>query len=104
MTTPNESQPMEGGGIKNETPADANNELAAAVCPKCRTKDFDNCHSMRCPMRKEEATFKTEWDIRKCFEQLRFDENPHLGLGDIRLTIAQQEEICKLVERFYRCR
>lgn len=46
---------------------------------------------------------KSEWDIRKCFEQLRFDKNYHLGLGDIRLTIGQQEEICDLVERFYHC-
>jgi hypothetical protein len=23
-------------------------------CPKCRTTDFKNCHSVRCPMRKEE--------------------------------------------------
>ena len=45
-----------------------------------------------------------DWDLRKCFEQLRFDKNCHLGLGDIRLTIAQQEEICDLVDRFYRCR
>jgi hypothetical protein len=49
-------------------------------------------------------TVKSDWDLRKCFEQLRFDKNHHLGLGDIRLTIAQQEEICELVERFYRCR
>ncbi len=49
------------------------------------------------------AAVKSDWDLRKCFEQLRFDKNHHLGLGDIRLTIAQQEEICKLVERFYRC-
>ena len=50
------------------------------------------------------AAVKSDWDLRKCFEQLRFDKNHHLGLGDIRLTIAQQEEICELVERFYRCR
>lgn len=49
-------------------------------------------------------TVKSDWDLRKCFEQLRFDKNHHLGFGDIRLTIAQQEEICELVERFYRCR
>jgi hypothetical protein len=49
-------------------------------------------------------SIKTTWDIRECFKQLRFDENHHLGLGDIRLTIAQQNEICDLVERFYHCR
>jgi hypothetical protein len=95
---------MQNDNLKHKNPTDANNVLAAAVCPKCRTKDFDNCHSIRCPMRKEDETVKTEWDIRKCFEQLRFDKNHHLGLGDIRLTIGQQEEICELVERFYRCR
>lgn len=89
---------------KNDTLTDVNNVLAAAVCPKCRTKDFDSCNSIRCPMRKVEETVKTQWDIRKCFEQLRFDKDYHLGLGDIRLTIGQQEEICELVERFYRCR
>ena len=50
------------------------------------------------------AAVKSDWDLRKFFEQMRFDKNHHLGLGDIRLTIAQQEEICELVERFYRCR
>ena len=49
-------------------------------------------------------SIQTTWDIRECFKQLRFNKNHHLGLGDIRLTIAQQEEICELVERFYRCR
>jgi hypothetical protein len=51
-----------------------------------------------------EAAVKSDWDLRKCFEQLRFDKNHHLGLGDIKLTIGQQEEICELVERFYRSR
>lgn len=89
--------------IKKNTSNGVNNVLAADVCPECRTKNFDNCHSIRCPMRKEE-TVKTEWDIRKCFEQLRFDKDHHLGMGDIRLTIGMQEEIFELVERFYRCR
>lgn len=47
---------------------------------------------------------KTDWNLRECFKQLRFDKNHHLGLGDIRITIAQQDEICDLVERFYNCR
>ena len=24
-------------------------------CPKCRTTEFANCHSIRCPMRKEKG-------------------------------------------------
>jgi len=48
------------------------------------------------------AAVKSDWDLRKFFEQMRVDKNHHLGLGDIRLTMAQQEEICELVERFYR--
>lgn len=47
---------------------------------------------------------KSDWSLREYFKQLRFDKNHHLGLGDIRLTIGQQEEICDLVERFYHCR
>ena len=44
---------------------------------------------------------KSDWDIRECFRHLRFHEKFHLGLGDIRLTIAMQDEICDLVEKFY---
>ena len=62
-------------------------------------KNFDNCHSICRSMIKE---VKTEWDMRKCFEELRCDKDHHLGMGDIRLTIGMQEEICDLVERFYR--
>lgn len=50
-----------------------------------------------------DGLIKSTWNIRECFKQLRFDKKHHLGLGDIRLTIAQQEEICELVERFYGC-
>jgi len=32
-------------------------------------------------------------DIDTYFKELRFNENYHLGLGDIRLTIGQQKEI-----------
>ena len=39
-------------------------------------------------------------EIGKYFERLRFDKAHHLGLGDIRLTIAQQEEICSLIEHW----
>jgi len=61
-------------------------------------KDSNNANTMLA------AAIKSDWDLRKCFEKMRFDKNHHLGLGDIRLTMAQQEEICELVERFYRCR
>ena len=38
-------------------------------------------------------------NIKKYFKKLRFDKNHHLGLGDIRITIYQQEEIEKEFER-----
>ena len=47
---------------------------------------------------------KSDWNLREWFKQLRFNKHHHIGLGDIRLTISQQEEICDLVERFYHCR
>lgn len=34
-------------------------------------------------------------DVENIFNKYRFDPNSHLGLGDIRLTIADQEEIFK---------
>jgi len=80
-------------------------------------KKFPTNEYMDCPVPKHhwetiqeyanayhESKVKSDWDLRKFFEQMRFDKNHHLGLGDIRLTITQQEEICELVERFYRCR
>lgn len=45
---------------------------------------------------------KTEkWSLAKYFEQLRFDEHHHLGGGDIRLTVGQQEELCYLIDELY---
>ena len=32
------------------------------------------------------------------FKELRFNTNHHLGLGDVRLTIAQQEELVKQIQ------
>lgn len=49
-------------------------------------------------MNTEQDLVRSAWSLRECFKQLRFDENHHLESGDIRLTIAQQEEICDLVE------
>jgi hypothetical protein len=34
-------------------------EETKSNCPKCRTTDFDNCHSIQCPMRKKEPKQKT---------------------------------------------
>lgn len=33
------------------------------------------------------------------FKSLRFNPSHHLGLGDIRLTVSQQEEITELIKR-----
>ena len=35
---------------------------------------------------------------KEWFRKLRFDKNHHLGLGDIRLTIGQQEEILSRIK------
>jgi hypothetical protein len=32
-------------------------------CPKCRTTDFDNCHSIQCPMREEPKQFSMNADL-----------------------------------------
>ncbi|MCD6148979.1 hypothetical protein J7J18_06435 [bacterium] len=35
--------------------------------------------------------------VAKYFEDCRFDDRVHLGLGDIRLTIGMQEEILRMI-------
>jgi hypothetical protein len=37
-------------------------------------------------------------DVSEYFHKLRHDPAHHLGLGDIRLTVAQQEEIARAVQ------
>ena len=37
--------------------------------------------------------------IKGQFEEYRFDKNIHLGLGDIRLTVAMQKDIIQRVEK-----
>ena len=38
-------------------------------------------------------------ELEKYFNKLRFDNNHHEGLGDIRITVAQQEEILNMVKQ-----
>ena len=35
--------------------------------------------------------------VRDYFETQRFSETNHVGLGDIRLTIGQQEEVLEII-------
>ena len=37
--------------------------------------------------------------IKKYFENCRFDDKLHLGLGDIRMTIGMQEEVLKIIAK-----
>lgn len=39
-------------------------------------------------------------EVSEYFRKLRMDDNHHLGLGDIRLTSAQQTEIVLMIERY----
>jgi len=39
--------------------------------------------------------------LEEYFKKLRFDQKHHLGMGDIRLTIAHQEEILEMVKVDY---
>lgn len=49
----------------------------------------------------EAPMFSSDWSPASCFEQLRFSDTNHLGLGDIRMTVDMQDEFCKLIEKFY---
>jgi len=76
----------------------------------CTCKEGNKCNAKtQCSWQSynkiiEDSNIKSNWNIRTCFEKLRFDEKSHLGLGDITLSISQQEEICDLVEKFYNYR
>lgn len=41
----------------------------------------------------------TPQDLEEMFDRLRFDPAHHLGAGDIRLTLGQQEEIVRSLVR-----
>ena len=41
----------------------------------------------------------SQWSLESAFQEMRFNKNTHLGLGDIRLTMGVQEEIVKLSEK-----
>ena len=38
-------------------------------------------------------------ELEEYFRNLRVDKNFHLGLGDVRLTIAMQEEVVAIAKR-----
>lgn len=46
------------------------------------------------------TTIKTYFSLRECFSQLRNDKNHHLGMGDIRLTIDQQDQISDIFDKY----
>ena len=51
-------------------------EEPKSSCPKCRTTDFDNCHSIHCPMRKEEPKQETLEDAAENDFNILQEENP----------------------------
>lgn len=42
---------------------------------------------------------KSAKSLFECFYSMRFRKDHHLGLGDIRLTIGQQNELISLIEK-----
>lgn len=60
-------------------------------CPVCGTSGIGNCtQPYRCSQGRE-------MNLEAFFAKLRFDPAHHLGLGDIRLTLGQQEELVRLL-------
>jgi len=40
-------------------------------------------------------------EVREYFQNLRFNDKHHLGLGNIRLTLAQQAEILDIIKEHF---
>jgi thiol-disulfide isomerase/thioredoxin len=59
-------------------------EEPKSSCPKCRTTDFDNCHSIHCPMRKEESLQETLEEVAERLFNNFQKENPIIPKEDIR--------------------
>lgn len=55
---------------------------------------FNQCHDHFTQEIKKRAE-----ESERYFEKLRFDETNHLGMGDIRLTIGQQDKIIKNITK-----
>jgi len=49
-----------------------------------------------------DETCKEQLQVAALFQSLRFDERTHLGLGDIRLTMGDQEIVIAEIERLRR--
>ena len=47
----------------------------------------------------DSETISSVFDLEECFKAKRFDETRHLGGGDIRLTIGDQEDIVQIMSR-----
>lgn len=45
----------------------------------------------------QSETVSKYWSLSGFFHKMRMNPAHHLGLGDIRLSLAQQDEICELV-------
>jgi len=46
-------------------------------------------------MADQETNFAPDLTLAEHFQAMRFDKAKHLGLGDVRLTIAEQEELAR---------
>jgi hypothetical protein len=85
-----------GDGIKVSKSVIITKEEPKSSCPKCRTTDLDNCHSIQCPMRKEEPNQKiiaSEEDAKVFVEAIKNPPAPNEKLKQAFKNFSKQETI-----------
>jgi Zn finger protein HypA/HybF involved in hydrogenase expression len=76
------------------------------ICPKCRTTDFETCHSIKCPMRKEEPTLDQIYEKALEMEskkQQKYDEmlamlEELINLHELGHEIGQYDKAKQLIK------
>ena len=67
-------------------------------CPKCRTTDFDNCHSIQCPMREEKPC--TQNVVDEAMKIVSKDVRQPKCVRDGLVTEQKQETLEEAAERY----
>lgn len=60
-------------------------------CPKCRTKDIKNCHSMHCPMREKEPEVKEETQDELWDDVIRIVDSSRFSTGGERVRLLKKQ-------------
>lgn len=65
-----------------------------------RLKEYLGMEKMNLTLEQHKRLLCMKEEVTLMFEELRFDPYQHLGMGDVRITLSQQEDILKLIQEY----